>query len=127
MVRWTAKHRDATPAQFRELLSSNRKAEIQNAMRAGRSLGKLLLHGQVTLSGVDDVQLERFRRRFAVQPSLKAIMFAVATRQLTDDMLNARLDQRFPQHRLASGRVRLAMRCQLCGKRTCRCLMANQR
>ena len=123
--KWNAAKRNATVAQFRHLLGTNRKEAIQNAMAAGRSLANLMLNGHVTILGIDDVQLERFRRRYGVQESLKAVMFSVATGKLENDMLEQRLDNRFPSHRLVSGKIRLSKRCPLCAKRMCRCLAAN--
>jgi hypothetical protein len=80
--KWNTQKRNACLSEFRRLLGSqHRKEEVQNAMRAGRSLRQLMADARVVLVGIDDVQLERFRRRYAVPQSLKAVMFAVATGQ----------------------------------------------
>jgi len=123
--KWTRAMQDATPAQFRGMIGGCRKEQIQNAVKAGRSLAKLMLDGHVNLMGIDDVQLERFRRRYAVHENLVGVMYGVATGQLTDDLLNERLDNRFSSCTLASGKIRLAQRCPMCAKRVCRCLVAN--
>lgn len=124
---WTRELQDATPAQFRRLISTHRKEQVKNAMAAGRSLARLMQNGDVILLGIDDVQLERYRRRYAVPESLKAVMFAVATAKLEDVMLEERLDRKFPSYELASGKLRFVERCQLCAKRVCRCLEVNQK
>lgn len=126
---WNAAKRKACVSEFRRLLGSIRKDQVENAMAAGRSLAKLALDGKVTILGIDDVQLERYRRRYAVPHNLKGIMYGVATGQLTDDLLEERLDQKFRSHILLSGRVRLrhGERCALCAKRTCRCETIGER
>lgn len=77
--KWNNAKRDACLSEFRRLLGSHRKEEVRNAMRAGRSLKQLMADARVVLVGIDDIQLERFRRRYAVPQSLKGVMFAVAT------------------------------------------------
>lgn len=127
--KWNRAQREACVTEFRRLLGSYRKDQVENAMAAGRSLAKLMLDGRVTLLGIDDVQLERYRRRFAVPHNLKYIMYGVATGQLTDDLLEERLNRKFRSHVLLSGRVRLrhGERCALCAKRTCRCETIGER
>jgi len=77
--RWSKEKQDAGLTEFRRLLGNHRKEEVQNAMKAGRSLRRMLEDARIVITGVDDVQLERFRRRYAVPLSLKGVMFAVAT------------------------------------------------
>ena len=125
--RWNAAQRDATPAQFRKMLEGSSKEEVKNAMVAGRSLARLMQNGDVILIGIDDVQLERYRRRYAVPQRLKAVMYAVATAKLDDAMLEERLNRKMPSYQLTSGRIMLVERCQVCAKRQCRCYMVNQR
>jgi hypothetical protein len=117
----TPAQRRATVAQFRKLIQSGRRHQVENAIAAGRSLAKLLLDGRVILIGVDDLQLERYRRRFRVPKNLKGVMYSIATRNLDEDLLNIRLDSRFPFYTTASGKKRYVKRCALCAKRTCRC------
>lgn len=126
-MNWTSEMQDATPAQFKKMIAGWRKDQnVKNAIKAGRSLEKLLLDNKVTLLGVDDVQLERYRRRYQVHKNLVGVMYAVATGKLTDDLLNERLDNRFPSSRLASGKIRLTKRCDLCGRKSmCRCFLEN--
>jgi len=124
---WNNQKRNACLGEFRRMIAGCRKAQIENAITAGRSLAKLMLDGHVTIAGIDGVQMERFRRRYAVVPHLKHVMYAVATGRLTDDLLEQRLDRRFPAYRLPSGRLRLVDRCMLCSKRTCRCWLPPDR
>lgn len=119
--------RDATVAQFRAIIRTHRKEEIQNAKAAGRSLADLMLNNHVTITGIDDVQLKRYRRRYAVPESLKAIMYAVATAKLKQEMVEIRLNKKFDSYTLASGKIMKVNRCEICSKRVCRCMVANAR
>src|SRR6266550_2435480 len=125
--KWNNQKRNACLSEFRRMIAGCREAQIENAITAGRSLAKLMLDGHVTITGIDGVQMERFRRQYAVVPHLKHVMYAVATGQLTDDLLEQRLNRKFPAYRLPSGRLRLVARCALCSKRTCRCVPADTR
>jgi hypothetical protein len=110
--KWNAQKRDASLTEFRRLLGSHHKDEVRNAERAGRALGRLITSAQVTIVGIDDVQLERYRRRFAVPQSLKAVMYAVATespRQLA----------------LREEYAPVPERCVLCSHRKCRCVVVG--
>jgi len=119
--KWNDQKRNACLSEFRRLLKTGRQDQVENAIAAGRSLAKLMQDARVILTGIDDVQMERFRRRFAVAPNCKGIMYAVATGRLTDALLEERLNRKFPSYRLLSGKLRLVNRCPLCAKRTCRC------
>lgn len=118
---WNAQKRNACLSEFRRLVRDHRKDQVENAIAAGRSLAKLMADAHVVLTGIDDVQLERFRRRFAVHRNLKGVMYGVATGKIIGTMLDERLNQKFESYRLLSGRLRLVDRCPLCSKRTCRC------
>jgi hypothetical protein len=124
---WNAKKRNACLSEFRRMVGGQRREQVENAIEAGRSLAKLLDNAQVTLTGIDDMQMERFRRRYAVVKNLKHVMYAVATGKLTRRMLEQRLNRKFPEYRLPSGRLRLVERCALCSKRTCRCVLPMER
>lgn len=76
---WNSEKRNSTVAQFKRLLGSHRDEEVKHAVRAGHSLRRLMANAEVRITGVDDLQMDRFVRRFAVKPSLRAVMFAVAT------------------------------------------------
>jgi len=124
-AKWTRAMQDASPTQFRYLLTGEiRKEQVQNAIAAGRSLARLLQAGQVTLVGVDDVQLERFRRRYAVVENLKGVMYAVATGHQINEMFELKMDKKFDGQVTVTGKTRLpeGKRCALCSKRTCRCI-----
>jgi hypothetical protein len=120
--RWNAALQDASVTEFRRLIADGYKDQVRNAMKAGRSLAKLMRDGHVTITGIDDVQLERFRRRFTVAENCKGVMYAVATGKLTDTMFQERLDRRFPDYTRLDGRVHVQERCALCGKKICLCI-----
>lgn len=112
--RWNAAKRDATVAQFRHMQPSARPDKLANAIHAGRQLKRFLDDAMAAdprvrgLTSVDDIQLERYRRRFSVPKNLRGVMFAVATH--------------------IKGHRPIAQRCPLCsGKFKCRCLLENQR
>jgi hypothetical protein len=111
---WNAAKRNASLTEFRRLLDGHRKEQVQNAIHAGRALAKLVADSVCTIAGIDDVQVERYRRRYAVLPSLKAVMFAVATGQERSDMIVQRIESRRGQP--------LRKRCQLCARHNCRCV-----
>lgn len=77
---WNQSKRNACVGEFRRLLGSHRKDQVENAIQAGRSLAKLMADARVVIIGIDDLQLERYRRRFGVSHSLRSVMFAVATK-----------------------------------------------
>jgi hypothetical protein len=120
---WNKQMRSACRSEFLRLLKTGRKEQVANAIAAGRSLAKLMENAGVIITGIDCVQMERYRRRFAVAKNCKGIMYGVATGQLTNAMLETRLDRKFPSYRLPSGKVRFVDRCQLCSKRVCRCVI----
>jgi hypothetical protein len=86
---WNNAKRNAPLGEFRRLLGGHRAEQVQNAIRAGRSLGQLMIDATILITGIDDVQLERYRRRYAVPPSLKTVMYAVATGMAGNDILDA--------------------------------------
>jgi hypothetical protein len=95
--RWTEAKQDACRTEFKRLcgIGNHRPDAVRNAMKAGRSLRKLMDDGQVVIVDIDDVQLERFRRRYAVPESLKAVMFAVATANKKPEPQTVRVLPRF--------------------------------
>jgi hypothetical protein len=112
--KWNAEKRNATVAQFRKLFPSARADKLANAIHAGKQLKRYLddtmaMDPRVRgLTSVDDLQLERYRRRFSVPKNLRGVMFAVATH--------------------IKGNRPIPKRCALCrGKYKCRCLMENQK
>ena len=123
---WNAAKRNSCLSEFRRLLRSGRKVQVENAIAAGKSLAKLMEDSHVILLGIDSIQMERYRRRFAVAHNCKGIMYAVATGRLTDAMLETRLNRKFPSYRTPSGKLRLVDRCPLCAKRTCRCVPVEE-
>lgn len=76
---WNSEKRNATVAQFKRLLGTHRDEEVKHAVRAGHSLRRLMQTAGVRITHVDDIQMDRYVRRFAVKASLRAVMFAVAT------------------------------------------------
>jgi hypothetical protein len=112
--RWNSAKRDATVAQFRRMMPSARADKLANAVHAGRQLKRFLDDAMAKdprvrgLTSVDDMQLERYRRRFSVPKNMRGVMFAVATH--------------------IKGTRPIPQRCPLCsGKYKCRCLLENQR
>ena len=124
---WNAKKRNACLSEFRRMVRGNRREQVQNAIEAGRSLAKLLDDARIVLTGIDDVQMKRYLRRYAVVANLKHVTYAVATGKLNRRMLEQRLNRKFPEHWLPSGKLRLVDRCLLCAKRTCRCVVVPER
>lgn len=122
---WNAAKRKACVSEFRRMVRGQREAQIENAIEAGRALARLMANAEVIITGIDCVQLERYRRRYAVVASLKHVMYAVATGKRIHGMLEERLNRKFKEYVLPSGRVRLVDRCPLCAKRTCRCVVVG--
>lgn len=131
---WNAAKRKACVSAFRRMVGGRRREQVDNAVEAGRSLAHLMADARVILTGIDDVQLERFRRRYAVPKNLKHVMYAVATGKLLDGLLEERLKRKVKAYILPSksadkrgsfGRLRLVDRCLLCSKRTCRCVLVG--
>jgi hypothetical protein len=129
---WSAAKRKACVSAFRRMVGGHRKAQIENAIEAGRSLARLMANHRVILTGIDCVQMERYRRRYAVPVNLKGVMYSVATGKLLDGMLEERLNRKFESYVLPSidpkvngHRLRLVDRCPLCAKRTCRCVVVG--
>jgi hypothetical protein len=111
--KWNAAKRNATLAQFRKLMPNTRAEKLANAIHAGKQLKRYLDDAMAKdsrvrgLKSVDDIQLERYRRRFSVPKNLRGVMLAVATH--------------------IKGTHPIPQRCAMCrGKYKCRCLMENQ-
>jgi hypothetical protein len=112
--RWNAAKRDASVAQFRHMMPSARPDKLANAVHAGKQLKRFLDDAMAKdprvrgITSVDDLQLERYRRRFSVPKNLRGVMFAVATH--------------------IKGTRPVPERCPKCSKKyKCLCLMENQK